>query len=202
MVSVATAALCSCWEQSTIVAAVCTLALSWRPQNSVFGRCWHRTQRPLGDSNYACTSPQWLCGYHQEECWWHGLIVQINRQPFCHVCCMIFCVLGVWDLSRNSQTRLHLGLQITSIYMHVYAVSGADGCIPFIMLADVCHCCYLLMFVWWPFFKTPSLFLSKVNKIQTCERFKRTLFIRTRQNQQLFGVIPFAKLQKQHLNNR
>ena len=33
--------------------------------------------------------------------------------------------------------------------MHVcVAVSGADGCIPLIMLADVCHCCYLLMFVW------------------------------------------------------
>ena len=45
VVSVATAALCSCWEQSTIVAAVCTLALSWRPQNSVFGRCWHRTSK-------------------------------------------------------------------------------------------------------------------------------------------------------------
>ena len=27
------------------------------------------------------------------------------------------------------------------------------------------------------------------------KRFKRTLFIRTRQNQQIFGVIPFVKLQ-------
>ena len=84
-------------------------------------------QRPLGDSNYACTSPQWLCGYHQEECWWHGLIVQINRQPFCQVCCMIFCVLGVWDLSRNSQTRLHLGLQITSINPSLVMLSPFSG---------------------------------------------------------------------------
>ena len=33
-------------------------------------------------------------------------------------------------------------------------------------------------------------------KIQTHKRFKRTVFIRTRQNQQIFGVIPFVKLQK------
>ena len=32
-------------------------------------------------------------------------------------------------------------------------------------------------------------------KFQTHERFKRMLFIRRRQNQQILGVIPFAKLQ-------
>ena len=32
---------------------------------------------------------------------------------------------------------------------------------------------------------------------QTHKRFKRTLFIRTRQNQQLLGVIPFVKLQNE-----
>ena len=32
-------------------------------------------------------------------------------------------------------------------------------------------------------------------KLQTHKRFKRTLFIRTRQNQQILGEIPFAKLQ-------
>jgi len=36
-------------------------------------------------------------------------------------------------------------------------------------------------------------------KIQTYKRFKRTLFIRTRQNQQMFGVIPFVKLQNDTL---
>ena len=41
VVSVTAAALCFCWEKLTIVAAVCALALSWRPQNPVFGRCWH-----------------------------------------------------------------------------------------------------------------------------------------------------------------
>ena len=34
-----------------------------------------------------------------------------------------------------------------------------------------------------------------VSQIQTYERFERTLFIRPRQNQQIFGVIPFVKLQ-------
>ena len=34
-----------------------------------------------------------------------------------------------------------------------------------------------------------------VSVIQAHERFKRTLFIRTRQNQQIFGLVPFIKLQ-------
>ena len=45
-------------------------------------------------------------------------------------------------------------------------------------------------------------------KIQTRERFKRTLFIRTRQNQKFFRVIPFVKYKmtlkvivKQELND-
>ena len=36
-------------------------------------------------------------------------------------------------------------------------------------------------------------------KIQTHKRFKRTLFIRTRQNQLIFGEIPFVKLQNDTL---
>ena len=32
-------------------------------------------------------------------------------------------------------------------------------------------------------------------KLRMHKSFKRTLFIRTRQNQQIFGVIPFVKLQ-------
>jgi len=34
-----------------------------------------------------------------------------------------------------------------------------------------------------------------VDEIQTYKKSKRTLFIRTRQNTQVFGVIPFVKLQ-------
>ena len=37
------------------------------------------------------------------------------------------------------------------------------------------------------------------NKIQTHKRSKRTLFIRTRQNQQIFGVISFVQLQNDTL---
>ena len=42
-----------------------------------------------------------------------------------------------------------------------------------------------------------------ITPYQTQKRFKRTLFIRTKHNTQIFGVIPFIKLQttlKQQLN--
>ena len=43
-----------------------------------------------------------------------------------------------------------------------------------------------------PLLSTQLSFSHKVllTRIQTGKRFKRTLFIRTRQNQQIFGVIP------------
>ena len=44
-------------------------------------------------------------------------------------------------------------------------------------------------------------YMMTVYKIQTHERFKRTLFIRTRQNQQIVGVIPFVELQNDILPN-
>ena len=37
--------------------------------------------------------------------------------------------------------------------------------------------------------------LAFLNKIQTYKIIKRTQFIRTRQNQQIFGLIPYVKLQ-------
>ena len=42
---------------------------------------------------------------------------------------------------------------------------------------------------------------KKLDTTQTHEMFKRTLFIRTKCNMQIFGVIPFFKLQKRHLND-
>ena len=36
---------------------------------------------------------------------------------------------------------------------------------------------------------------DRMNKIQTQKRLKRTLFIRTKHNMQIFGVIPFIVLQ-------
>ena len=55
-----------------------------------------------------------------------------------------------------------------------------------IVLAERCHEVYS-PFVYSAFVLGQSAILSR---IQTHKRFKRTLFIRTRQNQQIFGVIP------------
>ena len=41
----------------------------------------------------------------------------------------------------------------------------------------------------------PPFFLALDPKIQTHKRFQRTLFIRTKHSMQIFGVIPFVKLQ-------
>ena len=38
------------------------------------------------------------------------------------------------------------------VSVHV-CVGGADGCIPLNMLADVCQCCCLLMFICLPLFE-------------------------------------------------
>ena len=48
------------------------------------------------------------------------------------------------------------------------------------------------------------LSLQLSDTFQTHKTFKRMLFIRTRQNQQIFRVVPFVKLQndKQHLNGQ
>ena len=48
------------------------------------------------------------------------------------------------------------------------------------------------VFVSWDSQMTQS---NYTQQILTYERFKRVLFIRTRQNQQILGVIPFVKLQ-------
>ena len=39
------------------------------------------------------------------------------------------------------------------------------------------------------------IFLFLSNQIQTLKRFKTTIFIRTKYNMQILGVIPFIKLQ-------
>ena len=41
----------------------------------------------------------------------------------------------------------------------------------------------------------PSITLHSSHKVQTHKMFKRTLFIRTKHNMQMFGVIAFIKLQ-------
>ena len=43
--------------------------------------------------------------------------------------------------------------------------------------------------------RTASVLKQDPNKIQTYRRFKRTPFIRTKQSKQMFGLIPFVKLQ-------
>ena len=47
----------------------------------------------------------------------------------------------------------------------------------------------------------PLLQLSTQDNIQTHKRSKRTLFIRTKYNMRIFGVIPFFQATKQDLNN-
>ena len=53
---------------------------------------------------------------------------------------------------------------------------------------------YLHLFILFTFIYF-ILFTACRNNIQTHKRLKRTLFIRTKHNMQIFGVIPFIKLQ-------
>ena len=48
--------------------------------------------------------------------------------------------------------------------VYVRVCVDADGCISLTMLADVCQCCRLLMFVFLQLFETLSLLLNLVNK--------------------------------------
>ena len=50
------------------------------------------------------------------------------------------------------------------VYVRACVVVGADACILLIMIADVCQCSSLGMFVCLPLFTTLSLLLNLVNK--------------------------------------
>ena len=83
-------------RKSTVVAAVCVLALSWWKKGHILlslGGTGTKLWRPSGDKD-AHTSLQWLCVCPQEEWWQCGLIFRKNMQPFSSVCCMIFWVFG------------------------------------------------------------------------------------------------------------
>lgn len=92
------------WRKSTFGAGVCAQRhCQKRPQNPVFGRCWHQTWQTIGRQRCTHQSPVTTCPSVLKEWWRHGPIFR-KKQTVIFLCAADLFSFWGGDLTENSQT--------------------------------------------------------------------------------------------------